>query len=114
MSDPPSAQLPLRDLAALVLLGEREAKRAAEACAGLRAELLARMQDDGVPKIELEGAPVAVVEPTTAETLDGDAARAKIGALGARLRDLGQRDVDDTVPTKPVRRGASLRVTARL
>ena len=111
----PSAPLSDNELAKLLLVAERECKAAERAREGLRADMLARMEASGLGRLELAGEGlISVVPATSGEILDGEACKAKIEALGARLRDLGQRDVDDVIPKKLSRRCASLRVTPRL
>lgn len=112
----PDGSLPptsLAELGALVLLAEREHKAAERQRDALRAELLERMAAGGVGKLELPEAFITCQEASGSESVDAKACAEKLLALGARLRELGQRDVDDTIPTKSVRRAPSLRITAR-
>jgi hypothetical protein len=114
MSAAPPFPLSLEDLAALLIVAERDCKAAEKNREAIRWELLERMAEGEVKKIELPEALVTYLEPSSADVVDGTALKAKVEALGARLRDLGLHDVDDAVPTKVVRRAAGLRITARL
>lgn len=82
---------------------------------GLRAEVLARMVADGAKRIEVTGqGSVSYLEASTAQGIDAKACADKLEALGAKLRELGTRDVDDTVPMRTTSRAASIRITPGL
>jgi len=108
------APLSLQELASLLVVSERETKRWTEDRDKLRAEVLERMDRECVGKLELLDARVSYIAPGPTETVDVEALKAKLEALGARLRDLGAHEVDDAIPMKSGHRKASLRVTARL
>lgn len=109
-----AAALSLSDLAALLLVAEREAKAAADQRDAVWDELLARMDAESVATLDLPEALVTYLSASSSQIVDTKALVAKVEALGARLRDLDARNVDDEVPVKTSRRAASLRITPKL
>jgi hypothetical protein len=57
---------------------------------------------------------VALIPACVAHPIDAKGCKLKLEANGARLRELGLTDVDDTAPTSTVKRPAYLRLTAKL
>jgi hypothetical protein len=124
-----SEALPLSALAALLFDAERAKAAAERSCETLRAQVLAAMEAniaaaDGqgdkkasraARKIDLPGVgSITYLESGSTSRLDQGAAVERIAALGARLRDLGEHNVDDAAPFKSVPRAAAVRVTPRI
>jgi hypothetical protein len=111
MSDP----IPLPQLAALLFDAERARAAAERSCETLRAQVLAAMQASATRKLDFPAmGTITYLESGSSSRLDQGAAVEKIAALGARLRDLGEHDVDDAAPFKSVPRAAAVRVAPRL
>jgi hypothetical protein len=117
-------RLDLNELAELLFAAERELAAAKLARDALGDELLRRFETAnaelagaGIPpvlNVSVEGlGRVSYVQASTATTIDAPACAAKLTALGARLRELGGRNVDDAVPERETRRAAHLRMQAR-
>jgi hypothetical protein len=116
------------ELAALLFDAERALAAAERSRDTLRAKLLAEMEGEmaaataagdaerakAARKLDLLGqGSVTYLEAGSSDRLDQTAAIEKIATLGARLRDLGETEVDDAAPFKSIPRRASLRVTPR-
>jgi hypothetical protein len=118
----------LTERACLLLVAEEglaAAKRTRDAVA---AELLAEVEDEiatasldldagrevRARRLAIPGALISYVEAGTCTSLQQKACIAKLEALGARLRDLEIRDVDDAAPYTSSPRAAYLKVTPRL
>jgi hypothetical protein len=106
--------LPIEEVGALLILAEREARAAAETRDKIKTGLVERMEAEKVDRIDLPEARVSFVGPGSTSAVDGDALKGKLRALGARLRALGEEDVDDEIPMTHGHRKASLRITAKL
>lgn len=118
----------LTERAALLLVAETELAAAERQRDALAAELLLEVEDElaaaaadgdvargkAARRLEIPGGLVSYVEPGTSRSLQQKACVSKLEALGARLRDLGLRDVDDAAPYGSAPRAAYLKVTPRL
>lgn len=126
MPDAASLSMTLADRAALLLVAKTELAAAERAAEALEAELLAAMEaelraaagDDGprdtARRVEIPGAVVTYVPPGATRKLQEKRCVMKLEALGARLRGLGETDVDDDAPYTETQRGAYLKLTLRL
>jgi hypothetical protein len=129
LAPPENVTMSLSQLAAQLFDAERAKAAAERLCetlrdqvkAGMEAELdTARAAGDAnalkaAKRLELVGqGTITYVESGSSERLDQGKALDKLAALGARLRDLGEHDVDDAAPFKSIPRAASVRVTPQL
>jgi hypothetical protein len=127
MSDAAHPSLP--ELGARLFLVEREIADAERRAQELRGQILDRMGPlvlkanligdkravADAKHLEVAGAgTITYVAAGSSDRFDQKACLAKLEGLGARLRELGQPDVDDAAPYVSVPRVASLRVTPRL
>jgi len=78
----------------------------------LRGEILARMQNEGIARVDAAGGHVVYVKASCGTSVDQKALEGKLAQLGAELRALGK-DPDDALPLKPTSRRAGLRVNLR-
>lgn len=126
MSEGAGAPLSLVERAALLVAAEAALAAAQRARNALATELLATMEtslagageaagrQEITRRIEVPGALVTYVPPGTSQRLQERLCVTKLQALGARLRDLGDADIDDAAPYTQVARAAYLKVTPRL
>jgi hypothetical protein len=108
MTAPSTTALALR-----VVNAERAANAAESKLKAARAQLLERMAVESAERLEVPGGVITFCPAGTSYPIDAKACGERVIAFAARLRALGERDVNDEIPTREQARAASLRVTLR-